>query len=140
VHEASIALAIVDEIVDRASNEHVERVFRVRLRVGAFTGVLPDALTFAWDAATQGTLAEGSSLDIERVPLEIFCKRCARPEEVEQIHPPLPICPVCGDPSAEILRGRELLITGLEVIYAAGTARGRASDTSKECGTRAGIA
>jgi hydrogenase nickel incorporation protein HypA/HybF len=140
VHEASVAQAIVDEIVERAADEFIDRVLRVRLRIGALTGVFPDALTFVWDVATEGTLAEGSSLDIERVPLEIFCKRCARAREAEQTHPPLPICPVCGDPSAEIVRGRELLITGLEVIYAAGSARRRASDSSKECGPRAEIA
>ncbi len=122
MHEASVARAIVDEIVERASDELMERVFRVRLKIGEFTGVFPDALTFAWDAATEGTLAEGSILEIERIPLEIFCKRCVRARQVEQTHPPLPICPVCGDPSAEIVRGRELLITGLEVTYAAGTA------------------
>ncbi|HEY6449886.1 MAG TPA: hydrogenase maturation nickel metallochaperone HypA [Candidatus Cybelea sp.] len=140
MHEASVARAIVDEIVDRASDELIERVFRVRLKIGALTGVFPDALTFVWDAATEGTLAEGSILEIERIPLEIFCKRCVRSRQVEQTHPPLPICPVCGDPSAEIVRGRELLITGLEVTYAAGTARSGASDSSEERGPRAGIA
>lgn len=117
MHEASVAVAIVDDIVERAAQESIARVLRVRLRIGALTGLFPDALTFAWEAATQGSLAEGSSLDIERVPLEIFCQRCACVRQVDQRYPPMPICPHCGESSAQITRGREMLITGLEVIY-----------------------
>jgi hydrogenase nickel incorporation protein HypA/HybF len=76
VHEASIALAIAGEVCDRAASERIERVRTVFVRIGVMTGVVPEALQFAWDLATDGTPAAGSRLQIERVPLAIACARC----------------------------------------------------------------
>ncbi|MBV8637820.1 MAG: hydrogenase maturation nickel metallochaperone HypA [Candidatus Eremiobacteraeota bacterium] len=117
VHEASIALAIVDELCERAQRDQIERIATVYLRVGALTSVVPDALQFAWDMANEGTVASGSRLEIERIPLTIFCTRCACERTIDQ--DALPICPACGTSSNEIVRGRELLVTAMEAVYAA---------------------
>jgi len=37
----------------------------VRIRVGALSGVVPDALTFAFDVAADGSRLAGARLDIE---------------------------------------------------------------------------
>jgi hydrogenase nickel incorporation protein HypA/HybF len=113
VHEASIALAIVDEVCERAKLEDasVERVF---VRIGALTGVIPEALAFAWELATHGTLAEGSALCVDRAPLRIFCTRCACERGIDS-PVPIPVCPVCGQSSNDITGGRELLVTAMEV-------------------------
>jgi hydrogenase nickel incorporation protein HypA/HybF len=115
VHEVSIALAIIDEISERATAENIEAIEMVRLRIGVMTGVVPDALQFAWDLAAEGTVAAGSRLEIERVALTIACATCACERPVEDRAIPVPICAVCGDSSTEIVRGRELLIVAMEV-------------------------
>jgi hydrogenase nickel incorporation protein HypA/HybF len=115
VHEVSIALAIIDEISERAIAENIEAIEMVRLRIGVMTGVVPDALQFAWDLAAEGTVAAGSRLEIERVALTIACATCACERPVEDRAIPVPICAVCGDSSTEIVRGRELLIVAMEV-------------------------
>jgi hydrogenase nickel incorporation protein HypA/HybF len=117
VHEASIALAIVDEVCERAERGGAAGIERVFVRVGVMTAVVPDALLFAWDAATSGTLADGSALIVERTPLRIRCAKCACERTVES-DIPLPICPVCGSSSSDIAGGRELLVTAMEVRYA----------------------
>lgn len=114
MHEVSIALAIVDEIAERLPDEG-DSVTAVHLRIGALTAVDPAALEFAWELASEGTPAAGSRLKIDRIPLEIFCRRCYTQRTIEDR--PLPICPVCATPSNEILAGRELHITALEVIH-----------------------
>jgi hydrogenase nickel incorporation protein HypA/HybF len=129
VHEASIALAIVDELCERAEREHLERIASVYLRVGVLTSVVPDALQFAWDAAIDGTVATGSRLEIESVPLTIGCAVC---ECERTIAGTLPVCPQCGTTSMEILGGRELLITAMEVVYAASPDRHPAEHPSEE--------
>jgi hydrogenase nickel incorporation protein HypA/HybF len=50
---------------------------------------------------------------IEEVPVEIFCSGCkaARPLSSIQWF----ACPQCGTPSAEVVRGKELEVTALEV-------------------------
>src|SRR5579884_3538533 len=129
VHEASIALAIVEELCDRTDNRGIEKISAVNLRIGALSSVVPEALQFAWDVATDGTLACGSRLCIECVPLVIRCSRCDCERTVE--HGTLPVCPVCGTSSTEIVHGRELLVTSMEVVYAA-AADGRAAEHSSK--------
>jgi hydrogenase nickel incorporation protein HypA/HybF len=117
VHEASIALAIVDEVCERSAHKNIEKVTCVHVRVGALTSVVPDALTFAWDIAAEGTLAAGSRLEIERVPLAIACRTCDTERTIPLDGLQLPVCPVCAKSSTEIVRGTELLITAMEVLY-----------------------
>lgn len=113
MHEVSIALAIIDEITERAPRDG-GKVTAIRLRIGALSAVDVGALEFAWELATNGTPAEGSQLKIEHVPLGIFCRSCG----VERtIAGTLPVCPDCATPSDRITQGRELLVTALEVTY-----------------------
>ena len=76
VHEASIALAIVEEVSDRTADAGIEKITAVYLRIGALSSVVPEALSFAWELAVDGTLASGSQLHIEHVPLTIACTPC----------------------------------------------------------------
>ncbi|HET7815327.1 MAG TPA: hydrogenase maturation nickel metallochaperone HypA [Candidatus Baltobacteraceae bacterium] len=115
LHEVSIAMAIVEELVERTSAANVRAITAVYLRIGALTSVVPSALTSAWELTTDGTPAAGSRLEIERIPLTIACKICGRERTIE--HSTIPVCPICGTPSANIVRGRELLITAMEVDY-----------------------
>ena len=113
MHEASIALGLVEAVSEEAVRLKVERVVAVHVRIGALSGVVKDALLFAWDVAATGSRAEGSRLVIEEVPLVIFCARC-KAEQVVEGNPVLQ-CPSCGYPAGEIRRGRELDLIGMEV-------------------------
>jgi hydrogenase nickel incorporation protein HypA/HybF len=107
----------------------------VRVRIGAMTSVVPDALRFAWDLATESTLAAGSRLEIEEVPLAIACRTCNAERTIDR--GVIPVCPVCGTPSTGIVRGRELLITAMEVTDDAQTDRRSAEHPSQEQHARA---
>ena len=120
MHEVSIALAVVDELAARIPDDGTEKITAVYLRVGKLTAVDIRAMEFAWDLVTEGTLASSSRLEIETVPLKIFCKSCASERIVDGV---LPVCPSCGSSSDAITGGRELLISAVEVSDA-GTNRG----------------
>jgi hydrogenase nickel incorporation protein HypA/HybF len=113
MHELSVALSLVDGIADSARRDGFERVLAVRLRIGALSGIAPDALRFSWKLATDGTLAADSRLEIEDVPLTVFCERC----ETERTPRPGSglVCPECGAICPSIVRGRELQLVALEV-------------------------
>ncbi|MDQ2872276.1 MAG: hydrogenase maturation nickel metallochaperone HypA, partial [Candidatus Eremiobacteraeota bacterium] len=77
-----------------------------------------DALLFAWDLTTVGTVADGSRLSIEEVPVAIMCQKC----RAERVVPAFRLeCPECGTFSAQIVRGRELDVSAMEVFDAAST-------------------
>ncbi|SRR5579884_12046 len=113
MHEAAIAYAIVEQVDERPNAAPNEVVRAVHVRIGALSSVVPDALHFAWELAAQGTSLEGAALVVEHVPLTIACSPCGRTRVVDGA--PIPVCPICGTPSAEIVGGRELDIVRLEV-------------------------
>ena len=45
------------------------------MRVGAFSGVVPDALEFAFEVLKHDTPAETATLEMEVIPLRIYCQR-----------------------------------------------------------------
>lgn len=67
MHELSIALAIVDGVAEEAGQRGGGLVRAVHLRLGRLSGVVREALLFAYDQACSGTTLEGSELRIEDV-------------------------------------------------------------------------
>jgi hydrogenase nickel incorporation protein HypA/HybF len=114
MHEVSIAVAVCEEVTQRASSEKAKRIVSVRLRAGELTCIVSEALRFAWDVVTEGTIAAGSRLEIERIPVQIRCRTC------ESVQAPVGatalVCVRCGTPAAEIVRGRELEVTAMEIV------------------------
>jgi len=55
----------------------------------------------------------GSSLIIEEVPIEVYCGKCAAPRTLNSMQ--WFICPVCESPVSEVLHGKELEVTALEI-------------------------
>ena len=113
MHEVTVALSLLESIQAVALEQGIERVSAVNVRLGALSGVVRDALLFSWDVATADSVAAGSELRIEEIPLVVFCEFC----EVER--QPAPgtglVCPDCGTPSPRIVRGREMQLVSMEV-------------------------
>lgn len=114
MHELSIAESLVGQVEDAVRADGAARVTAIHLRLGALSAVDPDALRFGFDVAAQGTLLDGAVLVIEPVPAAIYCAACE--EEVELLTIQQFRCPRCGRPSADLRRGRELLIESVEVL------------------------
>jgi Zn finger protein HypA/HybF involved in hydrogenase expression len=66
MHELSIALSLLDTIADELPKLGDVRVLAARVRVGALSGVAADALSFAFDVASESSPIAGATLAIER--------------------------------------------------------------------------
>ena len=121
MHELSIAMSIVEGATEEAARHPGERVEVVHLRLGQLSGVVKDALLFSYELACEGTPLTGSRLEIEEVAAAIFCRDCDAEREIASIQDFR--CPICGKASSEVVRGRDLMIVGLELQneYAAAT-------------------
>ncbi|MEM1209795.1 MAG: hydrogenase maturation nickel metallochaperone HypA [Planctomycetota bacterium] len=118
----SIAISIVESVEGVLAEEAaastvgaavgVGRVSSVRVMVGAMSGVVPEALEFAWSAATRGTALAGATLAIESVSAAVWCEACSAEREISGI---ALRCPSCGAMCPELVRGRELEIMSLEM-------------------------
>jgi hydrogenase nickel incorporation protein HypA/HybF len=113
MHELSIAVSLVDIAAREATEAGSEKVSKVRLRIGALSGVVRDALEFSFDIAAGGTIVEGAALEIEELPVVIHCPACDADRELPGVFRFR--CPVCDTPSADIRQGKELEITSLEI-------------------------
>jgi hydrogenase nickel incorporation protein HypA/HybF len=113
MHELSIALSMIDQILEESSNRGGLKVEVVHLKLGSFSGVYKDALLFAYEVSCEGTQLAGSRLEIETVPLVIHCSVCGK----DQVPPSMYqlCCPKCQTPSHEIVTGREIEVASLEV-------------------------
>jgi len=113
MHELSIALSIVDECANEALSRGSTRVISVYLKLGELSGVVEEALRFSFDLACEGTALEGSRLLIEQVPVTVYCPSC----EAERVLPSIQVfrCPICETLTPEVVRGRELEITAIEI-------------------------
>lgn len=109
MHELAIAQAAV-ELAEQAARGR--RVRRVTLEVGEFSGVLPEALSFCFDLAAQGTLLAGAELDLRKISGFVRCESCGAQFDVTS---ELETC-VCGATRLAYLRGRELNIKCIELV------------------------
>ena len=112
MHEVGIMESALQLAEEQARTSGATRIHRMRLRVGDLSGVVPEALEFAFDVVAHGTMADGARLDIERVPVVCYCSDCDRPfEPADMVHE----CPRCHRWVQDSLQGKELELASLEV-------------------------
>jgi hydrogenase nickel incorporation protein HypA/HybF len=112
MHELSIAMSIVDMALEEAESRNV-KIDAVHLELGPLSGVVAEALLFSYQVASSGTRLEGSRLVIREVPIEVYCPACKAQKSLPSMQ--WFCCPECGTATADVIHGRELAITALEV-------------------------
>jgi hydrogenase nickel incorporation protein HypA/HybF len=112
MHELSIAMSIVDMAQEEAERYRAN-IDAVHLELGALSGVVKEALLFSYEVACGGTPLEGSRLVVREVPIEVYCQACKMPKTLKSMQ--WFCCPDCGAQTPEVIRGKELTITALEL-------------------------
>ncbi|MCT0198344.1 hydrogenase maturation nickel metallochaperone HypA [Synechococcus sp. CS-1325] len=112
MHELALMEEVLRIALAAAAAQGARRILAVKLSVGRLSGVNPGALAFAFEVVMAAGAAAGAQLELEVVPTVCRCGACGRHfEPVDVIY----ACPECGCLSADVLAGRELELTGLEV-------------------------
>jgi hydrogenase nickel incorporation protein HypA/HybF len=112
MHEMALTESIVEIAVEAAKEQGAQRVIRVFVDVGALSSVEPEALAFCFEAAAAGTLAEGASLEINRIEGAGWCADCGRPVALAER---FGACPECGRSAVQMTAGDELRVREMEV-------------------------
>ncbi len=112
MHEMSLTESIVEIAVETAKREGASRVRRVFVDVGALSHVEPEALLFCFSAVSAGTIAEGATLEIARIPGAGWCMDCGKTVQLDQRFGP---CPECGRFHVQMTAGDEMRVREMEV-------------------------
>jgi len=112
MHELSVAENILEIVRQNVPQGEEQNVKSIKLRIGAFSGIVPDSLEFCFSAITEGTLLKGALLDIEHIPLTGLCNTCATTDRLEY---GIFVCPSCGSGDIKLLSGTELQVVEIEI-------------------------
>jgi hydrogenase nickel incorporation protein HypA/HybF len=112
MHEVSVIQNVLELVRQQLADEEPVRVTAIRLRVGPLAGVVADALRFAFDGAVTGTPLAGARLDIEAVSLTAWCRHCLAERDIAT--PQRLVCPVCEQPTPDLISGKDLELAWLE--------------------------
>ncbi len=113
MHELSIAVSMIDAASREAAAVGAERVRAVYLKMGVLSGVVRDALLFSFDVASVGTPLEGATLNIEDIPVVVFCPACRAEKTLLDYYGFE--CPDCGAIASDVRQGRDLEVTAIEI-------------------------
>ena len=113
MHEASIALSVLNTVTEECRQRGFTAIESVRLRIGKASGVLPEALTFAFDIAKADSVAQDARLEIDLIPLGGQCHDCGSTFTTEERF--LLDCPQCHGNDFTINQGYEMNIVDMEV-------------------------
>lgn len=112
MHELTLAKGIIDIVNSEAEKNGFERVLEIRLKIGEFSGIVPDCLREFFPIAAAGTPAEEAALTIESVPAAFRCLGCGYEGAVDR---KAACCPVCGSAAIRMTAGREFYVESLKV-------------------------
>jgi hydrogenase nickel incorporation protein HypA/HybF len=108
MHELGITQNIVAIVTEHAEGKKVRRVV---LEIGKLSAIMPDAVQFCFDICTQGTVLEGSRLEIREIPGLAQCQQCGAEIVLDK---PFGICK-CGSVQLNLITGEELKIKEIEI-------------------------
>ncbi|MCK9423064.1 MAG: hydrogenase maturation nickel metallochaperone HypA [Bacteroidales bacterium] len=112
MHELTLAMTIVDMVVEEAERSNAGTVQEIELEVGVLSGVNADALEFALSLAMRNTVLENAFVLIVQTKGSGRCNQCDRVFAMTEIWT---TCPGCNMPAGEILSGDAMRIVSLVV-------------------------
>ena len=111
MHELSIIQNMISIVEDSISEKGPLEVKSIYIKVGEFSGVVPESLKFAFETVKEGTVLERSKMEMDIVPFRARCERCSTEFGMKDEF--VFVCPSCASRQAKILSGRELFIESI---------------------------
>lgn len=112
MHELAITESILSIAVDEAGKHRASKVLSIKIKIGEFSGVVPQLIQEYYNIVSKGTVAERAKLIIDRVPVTIRCNNCGKLCTIDRAKIK---CPECGSINIKMVTGREFYVDSMEV-------------------------
>ncbi len=112
MHEIGIMERTLEIAITNAKQQNAHKINKITMNIGKLSGVIPDALEFAFDVVTKDTIAENATLTINTIPVICYCNSCQ-----ENFYPQEWFfeCPKCHQFSNNIIQGKEIELMSVEI-------------------------
>ncbi|MBG0775491.1 MAG: hydrogenase maturation nickel metallochaperone HypA [Desulfovibrionaceae bacterium] len=115
MHEAAIAQSLIEIIQQEMAKAKATRLLSATVVHGRLTNLVPEALSFAFEAMTMDTPLAGATLHLRQVPLVVRCFGCGEEFTPEDDNLLLMPCPKCGEEFGHtVVTGKELYLETIE--------------------------
>ena len=112
MHEMTIAQSVLDIAFGEMEKRAAVRLRKIKISIGEFSGVVKEALEFAFDVLIPDTQADGAEVEIEVIPMTGECALCG---PVACLLNDLNLsCPTCRA-TIKISSGREMRVDYLDI-------------------------
>ena len=112
MHELGLMTGVMTAVTQVAEDAGATKVTDITLSVGEMTEAIADALEFAFEALSEGTICDGAELHINMIRPKSRCLECGKTYEHDRFHM---TCPDCGSAFTELIAGRDMKIESIEV-------------------------
>ena len=111
MHEFSVVTSLLETVQAEARQHGASRVLGIDLVIGERASIMDESLFMYFDMLAPGTLAEGATLTMKRVPSEFNCLECGQTYLAGiDWH-----CPHCGGLGRISEKGSEFYIDSIEI-------------------------
>lgn len=112
MHELPITQHIIELADKHCRDNGGNRVLKVNLVIGDYSGYVGESVQMYFDVISQGTLCEGAKCEIEHVEPKSRCLKCGKLFKRELLSFQ---CPYCGGDSEPTDIGKEFYIDSIEI-------------------------
>ena len=115
MHELSVTSSILHIVLNHAAMNGVKRVLSVNLEIGAMSDLQQPWMQKYFDRLSRGSVAQGASLRITRVPAVLECRDCRQSFEVASLQEEKTLhCQSCTSRNIRLKSGREYRVLNME--------------------------
>ena len=112
MHEMSIAQSVLDIAFREMEQRAATKLRKIKISIGEFSGVVKEALEFAFEVLGPDTPASGAEIEIEVLPLTAECPDCG--PATCRLNDLNLTCPGCGG-TVRLTGGREMRVDYLDL-------------------------
>lgn len=114
MHEIGIMEQTLEIAIKNSQAQNATKIKKITMDIGKISGVISEALEFAFDVVSNNTIAENADLIINDIPVICYCDFCQKnfyPQEwfFE--------CPKCLQFSNNIIQGKEIKLVSVEIDF-----------------------
>jgi hydrogenase nickel incorporation protein HypA/HybF len=112
MHELSVTESLLEITLRHAAAADAKKVTRLYLVIGQLSSIVDDSVQFYWEIITNGTLAEGSQLQFQRIDTQLLCLDCnySYSPNGEDL-----ACPECSSVRVKVVAGEEFHLDSIEI-------------------------